>query len=603
MKKIYLEKFRIYFSALKIFVFLLLLFSFTRAIAQTAVTIPPFYNLNAGGADNAFPLNSAASNMAQWVIAPGSINSAGATGTAVSPGYITKVYFLLGATVSNTAVYTNFTLKLAQNVGTLASWPAASFNPGMTTVYSAPSFTITGAAAGTWIMVPLTTPFYFDPTLSLVFEMSVSAGIGNQMRQSTIVGNSRQWGLTGGAATGFGTGQLNFGIDLVKAGNDAGVTNFTSPSPAVVGSNSVITRIRNFGSNIINAINVNWSVNGALQTPVSYSLPIDTLNGAGSNTALVTLGSLVVAPNVTYRVKAWTSSPNGVADTIPLNDTSAIIYRAPALSGVYTIGATGDFTSITEAAIALNSAGVSGPVTFNLIDNLYATSTGEVFPISFNNIVGTSAINTITFKPALGTQPLISDSSSASIFVINGTKWINIDGRFQPQDTTRNITFENRSLGSSSNVISYLNEANDHVLRNCVIRSANLATTASGSVFIGGSSASNPFGNDRILIRSNTFAGSRGNFYATGLGSIGASAFAQNDAIRIDSNYFYNFRSNGVFASPTSSGIGNNWLIQGNHFYDTLTTTGANVVTCINFNPSTSSNSNGDTIRGNFIGG
>lgn len=574
-----------------------------RVSAQTAVPIPPFYNLNAGGADNAFPLNSA-TNMVQWVFAPGAFNTAGTTGTPAGAGYITKVYFLIGATNSNTAVYSNFTLKLAQNVGTITAWPAIAFNPGMTTVFSAPSFVITGAAAGTWIMVPLTTPFPYDPTLSLVFEMSVTAGTGNQTRQTTITGNSRVFGATGGAATGAATGQLNFGLDVVNlAGNDGGVVGFTSPNTAVVGPNTVSVNVRNYGKNLINSVNVNWSVNGALQTPVSYGSTIDTLNGSGANVVPVTLGTLPFASNTTYRIKAWTSLPNGVADTVPGNDSASAIFRAPALSGTYTVGALGDFPTITEAATILNTAGISGPVTFNLIDNTYDRTTGEEFPITFNNIAGTSATNRITFKPALGTLPIIHDSNSANLITLNGTKWITFDGRLSLADTTRGITFENRSLATSSNVIAYRNEASDNVLRNCVIRSANIATTALGSVFIGGSTAGVASGNDRILIRSNTFAGSRGNYYATAVGSTGQSAFAQNDAITIDSNYFYNFRFNGIAANATGSGNGSNWLIQGNHFYDTTTTLSANTITCINFNPSTSSNSNGDTIRGNYIGG
>ncbi|MES2560120.1 MAG: T9SS type A sorting domain-containing protein [Bacteroidota bacterium] len=588
---------------MKTFLLLLCVLTFGRVTAQTSVPIPPYYNLNAGGADNAFPLNSA-TNMVQWVFAPGAFNTSGTTGTPATAGYITKIYFLIGATNSNTAVYSNFTLKMAQNVGTITAWPAIAFNPGMTTVFAAPSFVITGSAAGAWIMVPLATPFPYDPTLSLVFEMSVTAGTGNQTRQTTITGNSRVFGATGGAATGAATGQLNFGIDVINlAGNDGGVLNFSSPTTAAVGANTMIARVKNFGKNVINNVNVNWSVNGVLQTPVSYTSPIDTLNGSGSNIVPITLGTLTASPNVTYRVRAWTSQPNGVTDTIPGNDSTFAIYRAPALSGTYTIGATGDFPTITEAATVLNSAGVSGPVTFNLIDNLYTTSTGEVFPITFNNITGTSSTNTITFKPALGTQPLISDSVATNLIVFNGSRWVGFDGRAFAGDSTRNITFENRSTASTSNVITYLNESSDDVLRNCFIRSANVAVAAFGSVFIAGSNAGVPSGNDRILIRSNTFAGSRGNYYATAFGSTGQSSFGQNDAIRIDSNYFYNFRLNGIAANATAAGIGSNWLIQGNHFYDTTVTGGTNTLTCINFNPSTSSNSNGDTIRGNFIGG
>ncbi len=568
--------------------------------AQTAVTIPPFYNLNTGGADNAFPLNSATSNQVQWVFAPGALNSSGTTGTPVGAGFITKIYFLLGATASNTAVYSNFTLKLAQNVGTITAWPAIAFNPGMTTVFSSPSFTITGAAAGTWIMVPLTTPFRYDPTLSLVFEMSVSAGLGNQTRQTNITGNSRVFGPAGGAATGSATGQLNFGIDVANlAPNDAGVIGFDSPISPTTGSNTVIARVKNFGNNVINTVDVNWSVDGVLQTPVTYNTsPIDTLNGTGNNTVAVTLGTFPFVANTLHRFKAWTSLPNSVADTVLVNDTASRIYRTPPLSGSFTVGTTGDFVSITEAISVLNSVGVSGPTTFQLIDTIYNAAKGEVFPLTFGNIAGNSPTNTITFKPAFGNNAVIF-SNTPRVISFSGSKNIILDGRDSSINSNRNLSLVNTSL--TGTLVTIENDAIRNTIRNINLRSANTSTTA-GSVNILGSTGF--IGNDSNNIVNNYFSRSTTGNYAIGVFSQGASAIVQNNNNNISGNEFNSFSFNGILVNATNNGNGSFWNISNNSFYDTATTTlQTSTWSAISFTPGTTSGSVSNTISNNFIGG
>lgn len=82
------------------------------------------------------------------------------------------------------------------------------------------------------------------------------------------------------------------------------------------------------------------------------------------------------------------------------------------LNGVYAIP--GDFATINDAAISLNTNGISGPVVFNVAANHTETApagTSALLPggITFGNIIGTSAINTITFqKNGIGSNPLVT---------------------------------------------------------------------------------------------------------------------------------------------------------------------------------------------------
>ena len=62
------------------------------------------------------------------------------------------------------------------------------------------------------------------------------------------------------------------------------------------------------------------------------------------------------------------------------------------LSGSYTIGSGGTYSTFAAAAADLNSQGVSGAVTFNVISGTYT----EQFAIG--NISGSSINNTITFQ-------------------------------------------------------------------------------------------------------------------------------------------------------------------------------------------------------------
>ncbi|REK49474.1 MAG: hypothetical protein DWQ48_07420, partial [Bacteroidetes bacterium] len=77
--------------------------------------------------------------------------------------------------------------------------------------------------------------------------------------------------------------------------------------------------------------------------------------------------------------------------------------------GTYTVGPTGTYPSLTAAIADLNQRGISGAVTFSLIDALYDTSASggsNTFPILLGPVVGTSSTNTITIESALSTSTL-----------------------------------------------------------------------------------------------------------------------------------------------------------------------------------------------------
>lgn len=107
------------------------------------------------------------------------------------------------------------------------------------------------------------------------------------------------------------------------APDDAGISAIDAPSGKVcAGNQNVVATITNYGSEILNTVTVNWEVGGQLQTPVTYSNPIDTLNGQNPNTAQINLGTFNFQNLPDTNIKVWTTNPNGIQDTVPFNDTA-----------------------------------------------------------------------------------------------------------------------------------------------------------------------------------------------------------------------------------------------------------------------------------------
>lgn len=404
----------------------------------------------------------------------------------------------------------------------------------------------------------------------------------------------------------MGTGQNsnpNFReIEIISAPsslNDAGVVSIDSPATFLTGNQNVVARVRNFGLNVITSLDVFWELNGTPQIPAVFTGTLDTINGSGPNTALVNLGSVNFLNNTMYRIKAWTANPNFQADTINTNDTTIRLLRSP-LNGSYTIGATNcDFVSINEAVSVLRTAGVSGPVTFNLVDPFYSTTTGESFPIALNAVNGMSATNTVRFKPLFGNNALISASHGGPLFFIdNGSNYI-LDGRDTLTATTRSLTLENLSTASGATLVNLANDAIGNTIRNLNLRYSSISTVL-GAINLQGSTRFQ--GNDNNQILNNYFTRTAVGTYAVGVVSTGASVVVQNNDNIISGNEFNGFTFNGIFIN--GSGNGSNWQITNNSFYDTATTTTQTSTWCaINFVPNTNSGSVNNLIANNIIGG
>jgi hypothetical protein len=148
------------------------------------------------------------------------------------------------------------------------------------------------------------------------------------------------------------------------------------------------------------------------------------------------LGNVGTAPSL--GATGFTANPPA-ASTVPSSLASYTIQNT--LSGTYTVGASGDYPTLTAAVTDYNISCLGGPVTFELIDAAYSTS--ETFPITINSNSTASTTNTLTIKPATGVTASISGSAANYLIRVLGSH-VFINGS-NNGSTSRDLTITNTS--------------------------------------------------------------------------------------------------------------------------------------------------------------
>jgi hypothetical protein len=437
-----------------------------------------------------------------------------------------------------------------------------------------------------------------------------SGGIAIAGIDDDIAGDIRQ-GSVGYAGTGTAP--------------DIGADEFEGAALDLVGPTIVFTALgntcetgnRTLTATITDASGVPTSGSGL---PVLYwrinagSYTAATATHAGGNLYDFSFGSGVVATDtVRYYIVAQdlvgtpnlSASPGAgaagltadppAAATPPTTPTSYVILNT--LSGNYNVGAAEvapNFTTLTAAIAAYNTQCVSGAVTFTLVDAAY--NTGETFPITINQNVTASATNTLTIRPA-GTTT-ITGSNTGALIRLNGADHVTIDGSSAsvpntvcpPATSSRNLTINNTSTGSSSAVVwlqtaTGSNGATNNTVRNCVLTGNSNTTTlfgiGSGSPTIGTTSLGT--GNNNNRIENNVISRTQNGIYTQGASAANkntGNVITQNvmnavspdnvqiagirvgfeDGITISGNTIANLASTSNLAAISlGSIVGNNW--------------------------------------------
>ncbi|MFN4082579.1 MAG: T9SS type A sorting domain-containing protein [Bacteroidia bacterium] len=408
---------------------LVVLSLFSLGVWAQSSTTPMFINTNTTGGCNSFPFNNTGtSRKVQFMYTAGEFT--GAPGGAINRIWIRPCTGVTGT------VYSNFSIRMRQEPASVTTFGSGTFLTPVQTCLSASTYSFT-TTANNWYPIPLTTPFVYDPTKTLIIEIEHQSysGTGFTINQSgSGTGNRRIWGDYQSTAGTAGTAYANMGIDVVSLGNnDIGVSSIDSPGVFCAPNQNIWATVKNFGKNQVTGFNVHWSINGVAQSTIPSFATLDTMGGSGPNTIQIQLGNHTFSTTSITTLKAWTSQPNGQADTVRINDSSTVT-KIPAFpGGTYTIGGSGaNFATIDAAVSAMVTGGICGPVVFNITPGTYTRTT----PLTIPDIQGTSPVNTITFDGGNPSTTIFTGAvSSSAMFLFNATKYL----------TFKNITVTNTS--------------------------------------------------------------------------------------------------------------------------------------------------------------
>lgn len=271
--------------------------------------------------------------------------------------------------------------------------------------------------------------------------------------------------------------------EYTPAPNDAGIFAITNPiSPVTVGLNDIKVTLKNYGSDTLTSVTIDYILNNNAGMPYSWTGALDiadTIMDLVIGNANFTAGANVL--------KAWTSLPNGLLDGQTLNDTANITLigcNGP-LHGTYTIGGTlPDFPDFSSAAQALNYCGVDSHVVFLASPGTYT----EQFTI--NTIVGAADTATVTFTSALydSTSVILSRPSFGANYTmsLDGASYL----RF------KHLTIE--SLDDAY-VIEMKGGSKHNLFESNVLRATVTTSSASAVIYSkGGTQSDNTFRNNSI---------------------------------------------------------------------------------------------------------
>jgi len=188
--------------------------------------------------------------------------------------------------------------------------------------------------------------------------------------------------------------------------------------------------------------------------------------------ATATLGNHVDAECTSITVSSQTKTPTVTA---PAGNRTIV----GALSGYYTIGTGGDYASFTAAVSDLNTYGVSGWVTFRVLNGTYneqitlgaVANASASRPITFESYSGDSSLAVLSYSP--------SSSSNSATLTIDGTSYYRI----------KNLTI--KSGGNYGRVIELKNGAYGNLIRNCRLISTSTSTYYSTGVYVYANNANN----------------------------------------------------------------------------------------------------------------
>lgn len=329
-------------------------------------------------------------------------------------------------------------------------------------------------------------------------------------------------------------------------------------------------------------------------SPFSFTIDYSLLNG-GTVSVNDTIQYFIVAqdnapvPNV-----GSSSTLFNPAQSVNLTGTSfpAANFHAyriiPGAQGFVYVGSGQPYLNLTDAGglfEALKSSLIlTGDVTVLVTSDLMENGTNDLTPWQEEGAGGYH----ITIRPDQVAPRSVSGTVANGLIRLNGVSNVTFDGTDTASHTGTFLTFSN--LNTSNPVFTFINDARFDTIRNCVIEGAS--TSSTGLVYFTTATAG---GNNFNAVTNNIITNAGTARYNTGINSTGSS-INRNNSNTLSGNQIRNFSGTGIYVSSNS---GDNWIINNNTLYDTLSPAATSAQSAIEFFAQSKNNQ----INDNYIGG
>jgi hypothetical protein len=365
---------------------------------------------------------------------------------------------------------------------------------------------------------------------------------GTPASTMTYVSSTTTQSNTSGVPVGT-TNQQVIGVQIVTTGalNPLNVTSFT------INTNGTTAPL----TDIANAKLWYTGTNSTFATTTQFGATEPAPNGSFNITGTQVLAEGTNYFWLTYDIPCGATLANVVdaecnsltvvspqTPTVQAPAGSRTIIASTALSGTKTIGAAGDYLSLTGTGglfEAINTNGLSGNLTVNILDAA-VTETGLVALNQITSVCGGPF--TVLIKPNSGVNTVLSGTVTGALIKLNGADNVTIDGS-NNGTSSQNMTIQNNSTATNTAAIWLASQGTglgcmDNTIKNCIIKAGAIG------------SAANTFG---IYVAGTSIG-------TSGTGNDNDNLTIQNNSI---SKAYY-----GIYAVATSTGVNNNLSVTQN---------------------------------------
>jgi hypothetical protein len=242
------------------------------------------------------------------------------------------------------------------------------------------------------------------------------------------------------------------------------------------------------------------------------------------------------------------------------------------------------YTSLKASFDAINSGTHQGQISILVGSANDQVITETLQPVLNKSGAGAANYTAVTIQPAfqrITVNAAFAGSCCIPSAVVNlaGANNIQIDGRIQPGDTVKNLTFENTSVASSYGSTIVFNGASNNSIQYCTIKSSSTYATIA---FLYNNASK--LGSQNNNISNCTITKSGSNLPLTAILSTSASgtnSLAKNSNNQIAACDIRDFKRYGIWLGSSSSITHDSaWIISNNQFVQTTTLTLDNTNFC-----------------------